>query len=80
MCLCRGGIPVVFPQYGRGSLPTNGLLRRMHWSIAATGVADPDVATDLAPSVALFAESDETTLAVWPHKFEAMYTVSPLPY
>lgn len=34
---CRGGIPVVFPQYGRGVLPTNGLLQRMHWSIADTG-------------------------------------------
>lgn len=72
----KGGIPVVFPQYGRGVLPTNGLLRRMHWSIAATGVADPDIAADPAPSVALWTESDEFTMEIWPHKFEAMYTVS----
>jgi hypothetical protein len=120
MLVCRGGIPVVFPQYGRGVLPTNGLLQRMHWSIAETGtshhgnnthdhcrhetkqdkvsslsicrafkstqqyltparlpagVADPEIARDPAPSVALWAEADSFTLGVWPHRFEAMYTV-----
>ena len=73
--VCRGGIPVAFPQYGRGVLPTNGILRRAHWSVADTGCSDPALASDPAPSVALWTESDESTLAVWPHKFEAMYTV-----
>lgn len=44
----------------------------------ATGVANPEVARDPAPSVALWTESDESTLELWPHKFEAMYTVRPL--
>lgn len=42
----------------------------------AAGVADPDIAADPAPSVALWTESDEFTMELWPHKFEAMYTVS----
>ncbi len=66
---------MAFPQYGRGALPTNGFLQSAHWSIADTGVSDPAFATDPAPSVALFTESDPSTLAIWPHKFEAMYTV-----
>lgn len=41
------------------------------------GVADPERARDPAPSVALWAEADSFTLGVWPHRFEAMYTVSP---
>jgi hypothetical protein len=43
----RGGIPVVFPQYGRGVLPTNGLLQRMHWSIADTGACGAKPAREL---------------------------------
>lgn len=33
-------------------------------------------AEDPAPQVTLVAESDEETLAIWPHQFEARYTVS----
>lgn len=72
----RGGIPIAFPQVGRGALPTNGFLSSVHWSIADTGVSDEEVATDRAPSVALFTESDESTTQMWPHHFEAMYTIS----
>lgn len=60
---------------GRGALPTDGFLSSVHWSIAESGVSDPEVAADPAPSIALFTESDEGTMEIWPHSFEAMYTV-----
>jgi hypothetical protein len=60
---------------GRGELPTNGFMSSVHWSIADTGVSDPEVASDRAPSVALYTESDDATMEIWPHSYEAMYTV-----
>ena len=27
----RGGIPLSFPQYGRGEMQTDGFLRDLHW-------------------------------------------------
>ena len=43
-------------------------------SIAQTGCA-PRWATDPAPSIALWAEHSPDTAALWPHRFEAMYSV-----
>ena len=43
-------------------------------SIAETGRA-PRLASDPAPSVALWAEHSPHTASLWPHRFEAMYTV-----
>jgi len=63
--------------------PTDGFLRHLHWSIYATGVADggggdasPPPCADPAPSVCLVARDTAATRAVWPHAFEAVYTVS----
>ena len=86
MQLCRGGIPLIFPQYGRasgvaayagvgsGRVPTNGFLSMLHWSLADAGGSDPD-ALDPAPTVVLEAESTEATYAIWPYHFRASYTV-----
>lgn len=65
---------MIFPQYGRGVMPSNGFMRDLHWSIADTS-RSPDWAEDAAPSVALWAEHTEETASIWPHRFEAMYTV-----
>ncbi|CAL8465383.1 g4919 [Coccomyxa elongata] len=82
-----GGVPLIFPQFGRASgiaayagvgsstIPTNGLLSRMHWSLAETGVSDPDI-LDPAPTAVFATESDESTYAIWPFHFVAIYTVS----
>ena len=43
-------------------------------SIAETGRA-PRWASDPAPSVALWAEHSPDTASLWPHRFEAMYSV-----
>ena len=84
--MCRGGIPLIFPQYGRasgvaayagvgnGRVPTNGFLSMLHWSLADAGGSDPD-ALDPAPTVVLEAESTEATYAIWPYHFRASYTV-----
>lgn len=77
---------------GGGSFPTtpsDGFLRHMHWSIYATGVADGGggggeggdgapaaLSADPAPSVCLVARDTAASRAVWPHAFEAAYTVS----
>lgn len=71
---CRGGIPICWPQYGKGRLPTHGFLRNCHWSLYDTGVA-PDWALDPAPSVSLVCEADAYTYELFPFNFQAMYTV-----
>ena len=83
---CRGGIQIVFPQYGRPegiaavtgaswpSLPSNGFLNHLHWSICSSS-AQPG--TDPQPSISLKVESDDSTLELWPHHFSAVYTVGP---
>lgn len=70
-----GGIPVCFPQYKRGELTGNGFLQHVHWDVADMYVDDPVCHEDPAPTVVLHAESDETTMAVWPHQFKAYLSV-----
>ena len=84
---CRGGIPLVFPQYGRASgvaayagvgnpaVPTHGFLSHLHWTLVDAGGSDPD-SEDPSPTVVLEAESTTETYAVWPYHFRAFYTVS----
>lgn len=60
----RGGIPVIFPQFGGGPLPQHGFARLSEWSVAGTEVrADGSVAAVLQLS------STPETLALWPHRF-----------
>ena len=63
----RGGIPVVFPQFGReGPLPQHGLLRTREWSVAKQDDA----------RATLRISDDAETLALWPHRFQAELLVS----
>ena len=83
---CRGGVPLVFPQYGRasgvaafagvgsGAVPSHGFLSRLHWTLVETGVSPPH-APDPAPTAVFAAEWDDDTYAMWPHRFGAIYTV-----
>ncbi|KAL4424057.1 hypothetical protein ABPG75_001358 [Micractinium tetrahymenae] len=64
----RGGVPVCFPQFGNlGPLQAqHGFARNREWQLASS-----------SSSSATFAlESDEQTLALWPHAFRAELTVS----
>lgn len=62
----RGGIPLVFPQFGPGPLPQHGFARTSLWSLAEAGLArDGSVR-------ALFSlEDNDSTRAIWPHRFSA---------
>lgn len=67
----RGGIPVIFPQFGTlGGLARHGFARTMTWKLddQRTG-ADYSLAT-------WHLDSDAATQALWPHEFRAEITVS----
>jgi glucose-6-phosphate 1-epimerase len=68
----RGGIPVVFPQFGTmGTLPQHGLLKAAMWEIVETS-KDPNGA-----AYALLRTSDtEVTRGLWPHAFRATMRVT----
>jgi len=67
----RGGVPVVFPQFGPGPLPQHGFARNSLWTLGETHVvqATGDISTDL------HLEDSEATRAVWPHAFRLTLTI-----
>ncbi len=64
----RGGIPLVWPQFGPGPLPQHGFARVKTWRVSKKNTSG-DVSVDLQLS------DDEDTLKVWPHKFTLTLTV-----
>ncbi len=67
----RGGIPLVFPQFGgRGNLPQHGFARNRLWSIQSTGVTETG-----APEIVLALQDGEASRALWGHAFELTFTV-----
>ena len=67
----RGGIPVIFPQFGQhGPLPRHGLARTRAWQWVEGAVRGG------AAIGVLRLSDDETTRAVWPHRFEAELSFS----
>ena len=76
----RGGVPVIFPQFGGfGSLPFHGFARGLLWDLVAAA-SHPDDGRPHGPgdgeAMAEFALRDsEATRAVWPHAFRATLTV-----
>ncbi|MCX6991774.1 MAG: D-hexose-6-phosphate mutarotase [Kiritimatiellaeota bacterium] len=67
----RGGIPVIFPQFGDGPLPKHGLVRARAWAVARTALG-----ADGVVSIILRLEDDAQTRALWPHPFCLQLTVS----
>lgn len=60
----RGGVPVLFPQFGTfGPLAKHGFARTAAWQVVPVG-AEPGRA-----AVALELVDDEATRAIWPHPF-----------
>lgn len=57
----RGGIPVIFPQFGTGPLPKHGLIRTRRWSVLK----------HTESSVTLQISDDDVTRALWPYPFRA---------
>ncbi|KAL3907394.1 MAG: hypothetical protein SGPRY_010186, partial [Prymnesium sp.] len=61
-----GGIPHCFPQFGPGAIQQHGFARNLDWEIAEQ--ADDKIVLRLSES--------KETLAMWPYKFDATYTVA----
>lgn len=60
----RGGIPVIFPQFGNGDLPAHGFSRNRDWSCLSSKVLDNgDIKLNLVLS------DNEETKAIWDFKF-----------
>jgi glucose-6-phosphate 1-epimerase len=68
----RGGIPVVFPQFGRPdeTMPQHGFARTSMWTIHER------VSTDASCRVEFKLMDSDATRFVWPHAFTLTYTVS----
>jgi len=60
----RGGIPVIFPQFGAGPLPQHGFARTSVWSIKEAKVVSPN---EVWVTVEL--KEDEKTMKVWNNTF-----------
>lgn len=60
----RGGIPIVFPQFGGGTLPAHGIARTSEWKLSGSSVLDSGEVC-----IELTLLSDDMTLGVWPHEF-----------
>jgi glucose-6-phosphate 1-epimerase len=67
----RGGVPVIFPQFGSlGTLPKHGFARTLPWELASLG-GDPGSST----AEFILADS-KTTRLFWPYSFQAKMKVS----
>ena len=62
----RGGIPLVFPQFGPGELPNHGFARTSKWTVISNegGVAVLDL------------KDSDATRSIWDHRFTLVYTVT----
>jgi len=68
----RGGIPIVFPQFGEGVLRQHGFARTTNWTYNAE---KSSVSHSSAIAVFQLTHNSET-LAMWPHMFILTYTVT----
>lgn len=62
----RGGIPVIFPQFGPGALPRHGFARTARWEVVDAG---DDAAGAAHATLAL--RDSESTRRIWPAAFAA---------
>ncbi|KAJ1917275.1 hypothetical protein H4219_003306 [Mycoemilia scoparia] len=68
----RGGIPIVFPQFGPGKLPQHGFARNTNWK-----VVDQDNKTgDMATVHFELTDSEATRASEWPYRFRLLYKVT----
>lgn len=66
----RGGIPVIFPQFGGGPLPQHGLARINSWTLTESSVGRGS-----STCVTLKLCDTEATRALWPFAFDLTYQV-----
>jgi glucose-6-phosphate 1-epimerase len=66
----RGGVPVIFPQFGPGPFPKHGFARTARWTHEGHGGDD-----DGGLRAILTLVDDAATRATWPHAFALQSTV-----
>ncbi|PVU87948.1 hypothetical protein BB561_006104 [Smittium simulii] len=66
----RGGIPLVFPQFGPGKLKQHGFARDTVWELL--GYKDQ---SDGVKAKFLLSENSSTLGSLWPYKFRLVYTI-----
>ncbi len=66
----RGGIPLVFPQFGTGTLPAHGIARTLPWQVIETRFEGE------SPAITLQLIASEATKSIWPHDFSLELSVS----
>ena len=65
----RGGIPLVFPQFGGGALPSHGFARRSVWSLHSS--SDMKNGT-----LVLSLKDNDSTRRMWNEKFTLLYRIT----
>jgi len=68
----RGGVPIIFPQFGPGKIQNHGFARNTAWEVAGTHVTKTDPVT---VSIDLRLKEGKYTLDIWPHAFEATLSI-----
>eukprot|EP00284_Hemiselmis_tepida_P016809 CAMPEP_0174928900 /NCGR_PEP_ID=MMETSP1355-20121228/26741_1 /TAXON_ID=464990 /ORGANISM="Hemiselmis tepida, Strain CCMP443" /LENGTH=323 /DNA_ID=CAMNT_0016175081 /DNA_START=17 /DNA_END=988 /DNA_ORIENTATION=- len=66
-----GGVPHCFPQFGPGEIQQHGFARNLVWDVRDVRADEPDM-----QQVVMTLRDNDETMAMWPNKFEATYTVS----
>ncbi len=66
----RGGIPIIFPQFGPGILPSHGFARNQEWTLTKSGVMNSG-----EPFVELVLTESEKSLAIWPFRFRIVHRI-----
>lgn len=66
----RGGVPIAFPQFGRGPLPLHGFARFHDWQMVASGLDERGAAV-----ARLRLRDTEETRSLWPYPFLAEVVV-----
>lgn len=69
----RGGVPVIFPQFGPGPIKQHGFARLVSWEVEAPPMTDAE-SGDVTVSFILL--PSEFSKNMWDHDFKLTYTVT----
>eukprot|EP00026_Physarum_polycephalum_P011603 Phypoly_transcript_11838.p1 GENE.Phypoly_transcript_11838~~Phypoly_transcript_11838.p1 ORF type:complete len:323 (+),score=51.73 Phypoly_transcript_11838:65-970(+) len=68
----RGGVPVIFPQFGPGKIQNHGFARNTTWTVAGTRVSKTEPVT---VTIDLHLKEDQFSLNIWNHPFETTLSI-----